>query len=205
MQFFLFFPPLGSGAVAHQRPGCQSQEQHAALAGALNKTPGAAQWLLSSPCIVVSGIILSFFIGIFALPTPFLFKKSTERLDLQMNGQGSDNKRELELRSAGIITVINSSSRGTASDGSIAQRCCGREMGEEGWPAAEIVLHPAGPRCPPERADQKSIIVPCPCSRAARTSCGDPHLPKRGTVGACSVSYQNYSDPKRSLRALVSC
>lgn len=63
-----------------------------------------------------------------------------------MNGQGSDNKRELELRSPGIITVINSSSRGTASVGSVAQRCRGREMGEEGWPAAEIVLCPMGAR-----------------------------------------------------------
>lgn len=164
------------------------------LAGALNKTPGAAQWLLSSRCVVVTGIILSFFTCIFALPTLFLFEKSTERLDLQMNGQGSDNKRELELRSAGIITVINSSSRGTASDGSIAQRCRGREMGEEGWPAAETVLRPTGPRCPPERLDKKSVIVPCPCSGAAPTGCRDPHLHRQGAVGDPSVSYQNCSD-----------
>lgn len=62
-----------------------------------------------------------------------------------MNGQGNDNKRELEQRSAGIITVINSSSRGTASTGNIAQRCCGREMEEEGWPVARSAHGPVGP------------------------------------------------------------
>lgn len=66
---------------------------------------------------------------------------------MQMNGQGSDNRSELELRSTGIITVINSSSRGTASVVSIARSCRGREMGEEEWAAAEIVC-PRGPPSP---------------------------------------------------------
>lgn len=88
-----------------------------------------------------------------------------------MNGQGSDNKRELELRSAGIITVINSSSRGTASDGSVAQRCCGREMGEGGWPAAVIIFCTTGPCFLPECVDKKSVVVPFPWGRAAWMSC----------------------------------
>lgn len=79
-----------------------------------------------------------------------------------MNGQGSDNRSELELRSTGIITVINSSSRGTASIGSIDRSCRGREMGEEEWAAAEIVC-PRGPCSPLECIDKKSIVVPCPC------------------------------------------
>lgn len=54
-----------------------------------------------------------------------------------MNGQESDNRSELELRSTGIITVINSSSRGTASVGSIAGSRREWEMGEEEGPAAE--------------------------------------------------------------------
>jgi len=120
MQSFLF-SLLWSSAVAQQRPACQSREQPAALAGALNKTPGAAQWLLNSCYIVATeSYFLCSFVSLPSLPLFFL-KKSTEQLDLQMNGQGSDNKRELELRSTGIITVINSSSRGTASDGSIAE------------------------------------------------------------------------------------
>lgn len=90
------FPPplLYSSAVAQQTPVCQSQEQHAPLRVALNETPGAAQWLLHFHCFVAIGIRLSFLVCIFALPTPSPFRKPTERLDLQMNGQGSDNKRE---------------------------------------------------------------------------------------------------------------
>lgn len=96
-----------------------------------------------------------------------------------MNGQGSDNKRELELRSAGIITVINSSSRGTASAGSITQRCRGREMGEEGWPAAEKGLGLTGacdgkkslvlpvPEAPPHK---HAAVTPSPQTRCSGTS-----------------------------------
>lgn len=160
MQFFPY-SPLCSSAVTQRKPVYQNWEQHAALTGALNKTLGAAQWHLNF-CYIVAGIILSSFVSLLSLPL-FLLKKSTEWLDLQMNGQGSDNRSELELRSTGIITVINSSSRGTASVGSIAGSCRGREMGEEEWPAAEIVLWPTGPRSPLECLDKKSVVVPCPC------------------------------------------
>lgn len=139
----------------------------------------------SSIPVVATGIVVPFFICIFALHTLFLFKKSMQRLDLQMNGQGNDNKRELEQRSAGIITVINSSSRGTASTGNVTQRCCGREMGEEGWPVARNAHGPVGPHCPPEHGNKESSVLSQPWSQAKQTSCGDLHLPRWNAAG-CS-------------------
>lgn len=84
-------------------------------------------WAVSS--ILLSSLLpsLSFLTHIFFLPPIFvspsrsLLKKkknqqnqSTERLDLQMSGQETGNKGNQSEEGAGIITVINSSSRDTA-------------------------------------------------------------------------------------------
>lgn len=129
---------------------------------------------ISVVLLLQESYFLPSFVSLLSLPL-FLLKKSTEWLDLQMNGQGSDNRSEPELRSTGKITVINSSSRGTASVGSIAGSCRGRELGEEEWPAAEIVC-PGGPRSPLEWIGKKSAVVPCPWH--VRLGCRDPHLPR---------------------------
>lgn len=169
------FPTLFSCCNPAKNYIYQNWEPCADLTGSLNKTPCAAQWRLNFCYIVVAGIILSFsFVSLLSLPL-FLLKKIHGVIRLQMNGQRSDNRSELELKSTGIITVINSSSRGTASVGSIAGSCRGREMGEEEWPAAEIVC-PRGPHSPLECIEEKSS---CALSLwPVHLGCRDPHLPR---------------------------